>query len=778
MSDRCSIEAGLSEDELKSIADVSTTNEINAESVATAKKIVGDSKLSALLEVERRLEALEMQAAHPKGLTNGLLGFMLRDRHGLQGGFVKGRINEVRGMAHRIWLSNMEKLKTSTRGNLAGLFGANTKTKEQLNLLNGMVKHLNGEKASADAISAADTWLETVNYLRTRLANSLGVRAEILEDWKLPQVHDQTRIMNATREVWVSGIRDKLDFNRMNLDGKTPEEVTTLLNEIYETVSTGGLAKLEGRGAQKGDTSITGKYKRRRVLHFKDAASWIEYNDAYGTKDLFKTMTDHIDNLSKDIGLTETMGPNPRATFEHMALKAQQAAKKKGETTTAEAVFDLISGAASDEPGRIAKGLSSIRNWQVATKLQSSFLASVTDHPLMALAASHNGMPVFDSMKRYLQTVSRAKDSKKTAVQMLLSAEHCIDRGLAGHDFSKNLGGAYSQNAAEFTMKAGLTAPHTEIARAAWGTSYMFSLSNDSGKLLKQLSKKRQARFKEYGISNEDWEIIRSTGKVNIQGENFIDPANIPVKQRAKYVGMVTQEIDTAIPMANELQSAILHMGTKSGGLGGEVIRSATQFKSHPIAIMHTHYYRAMSQQTTGGKIAYTASMVGMLTAFGAIAVQAKEISKGNTTMDWDSPTLWANAFRVGGGLGLFGDFIMSNGVSGYGNSISQQIAGPTFTGPVQALAEIVAYGNLKKIYEGDYSGVNSDAADFLVNNLPLVKLFYIKAAFERGMVDSAKSMLDSGYQRKADKRIRKARSESGQEAWWEPGEALPEALK
>lgn len=56
-----------------------------------------------------------------------------------------------------------------------------------------------------------------------------------------------------------------------------------------------------------------------RLLQFKDADSWLKYNDRFGSGSIYRLMAGHLDGIARDIALLETLGPNPDATVRFLA---------------------------------------------------------------------------------------------------------------------------------------------------------------------------------------------------------------------------------------------------------------------------------------------------------------------------------------------------------------------------------------------------------------------------------------------------------------------------
>ncbi|MFH4275966.1 hypothetical protein WAJ11_20340, partial [Acinetobacter baumannii] len=91
----------------------------------------------------------------------------------------------------------------------------------------------------------------------------------------------------------------------------------SLLEYTYDTLASDGANKIEvGRQATgSGISKVTNRHSESRVLHFKDAESWLEYQSDFGGMHFVDLVNAHIKGLSKDIALVENLGSNPKTAF-------------------------------------------------------------------------------------------------------------------------------------------------------------------------------------------------------------------------------------------------------------------------------------------------------------------------------------------------------------------------------------------------------------------------------------------------------------------------------
>ena len=189
----------------------------------------------------------------------------------------------------------------------------------------------------------AKSWLAATEYLRQRF-NAAGGDIAKLTGWFMPQWHDADALIKAGREQWVEFILPLLDRKRI-VDHDTGVPMTdsalrTMLKEIWRTITSDGYNSLE-IGDHMGRGALYKRHMEHRVLHFKNADSWLKYNNEYGGGDVYAAMISYISSMSRDIALMERFGANPELTWHRLKQFVIQEAKLAG---PAKSLFDEFSG--------------------------------------------------------------------------------------------------------------------------------------------------------------------------------------------------------------------------------------------------------------------------------------------------------------------------------------------------------------------------------------------------------------------------------------------------
>lgn len=151
----------------------------------------------------------------------------------------------------------------------------------------------------------------------------------------------------------------------------------------------------------------------------------------------------------------------------------------------------------------------------------------------------------------------------------------------------------------------------------------------------------------------------------------------------------------------------------------------------------------------------------------GAASLQARDIIYGKTPRDMNSPTFWQAAFLQGGGLGIFGDFLLSD-QSRFGNSVVETLAGPVAGFGADVVK--VFKGNFdRSLQEGTETKFFADLYQMAERNIPMAKLWYTRLFLERFMLDHVESAIDPKYKTRMRRIESKLKREKGQEFWWKP---------
>lgn len=681
----------------------------------------------------------------------------------------------------RQYFADLVDTMETINGRLLGLI-------EDAQVARAVVQEIFGvDSGSQVAKQAAKAWLDTVEAMRTRF-NAAGGDVGKLDYSYLPQLHDTVRVLRAGAERWANEVLPLLDKRRyLHEDGRafTDAEIREFLLAAWKTISSDGLNKIEP-GQRTGSSMLANRGSASREIHFKGPDEYLAYLNAYGQKGVLASMQGHVGRLARDIALIERMGPNPEATFRtafDTLRKDGESTRVLGKTVDVEAAWDTMSGKL-DNPkwARLATIAQGARNLQVAAKLGSAMLSSITDVGTLVITARYHRLPVMQMMGNVVHMLG--KGDREFANRAGLIGESMIsdmNRWAEG-----NIGAGWTSKAANLTMKLSLLNAWTDALRRGFSVTMMGALGKLSRMEWGKLDAADRAHMARVDITEADFNVWRMATPEDWRGSQMLTPESIraipdealaslgdPQRVRdeaiSKLLAYLTDESEFAVVNPDLATRTIQRGGTQKGSAGGELWRSIMLFKSFPIAMITRHWDRMASQPTAGGRLAYGASLMTGLTALGYAALTAKDLRDGKDPRDLTNPKTWAAAFTQGGGLGIVGDFAFSD-VSRFGNTLTETLAGPVFS-TISDLAKLTI-GNVHQAARGDDTHAGAEMVQFLRGNTPGVNLWYTKAAIERAFLHDMQEAMSPGYLRRMRQRAKK---EFGQEFWWQPGEMEPD---
>jgi len=717
--------------------------------------------------------------SHRKNKTTGLLSLLVKDLKGHKGDVtwsnVDNRSSAIEGQAHSLAADMLQNLHTTHLG-----WGQDRET------LLATVREIFGESTgNTKAAKSAKGFAKAAEYLRERY-NRAGGFIPKRNDWGMPQVHDQVKVSKAGMDEWIEYTLPRLNREAMvNADGRimSDDELMQAMRESYKTVSTDGQNK-KVPGAFSGNGKMANRHQDSRFLVFKDADSWIEYQEAFGSPDFFNVMVGHIRSMSSEIAMLEVLGPNPNMAFKYLS----DVAENDGNMGMVNSVWNVVSGSADMvdvNRQSLAKGTAFTRHLLMAAQLGGAAISSITDPVYGKMTRAFNGMPIVKSIQHTVGQLNPADESDRAfAAHLGMVMDGWSSQALVGSRFSGEMdpAGKASKISETLFRVSGLTA-WTQGQRNSFGLDFQWHLARQMGSPLSEIETKFQGMIRRYGITDDDWEIMRSVPLEEHGGTSYFRPQNmhnldLPTENVDNIVTKILEamntEMDFAVPTPDARVRAIQTWGGKErGSFTGEAARMTMMYKSFSITQFMTHMHR------NGPKfVGVYALRLGLsLTAMGALAIQMKEISRGREPRKMDVAFLGA-AIAQGGGLGIFGDFIMASGVgnkSRFGNSVMA-----TAMGPGASLVEDVVglgvsgFDFATDPFTGDDTNLGREGARLLQRYTPGNNLWYARLLFERLLFDNLQEMTDPKAKQNRKKYERKIKTERGQDYWWKRGESAP----
>lgn len=676
------------------------------------------------------------------------------------------------------------------RKELPGIVPMLKRPREAKPLLDDIVREWRqpGSTPNADARKAAEILAKYAEAARIE-ANRAGANIGKLEGWGGPQSHDEGRLLRAGKDRWVADILVGLDIERSFGQGVDEAEAAQILSETWETIVTGRGLKLTGmeKGERVGPANLARSLEKQRVLHFKNADAWIAYNDQYGRGNVFTGMLDHLHGMARTVSNMQVMGPNPQV-FLNSILEDQRRQIREGGGTIAQknkrlAALDADLDAARGVIGRAfaevmgdtfrpanltaAKWGAGIRAVESMAKLGGAVISSVTDLVTYAHAMRFQGRGILEGYGEALGALfsgKSAEDRRQIALMLGVGADSMMGDIHARFAAEDNIPGRMNRAMNTFFKLSGLTW-WTDRLTNAFASMSSAHMAEQSARSWDALSPAYRQTLGLHGITAERWALVQQL--VTQEGDyRFIWPervrelpdelfgtkANEIARGKRELEldlrGFFSDESAFGIIRADDRTRMFATQGTAPGSTLGEAMRFLMQFKSFPVA-----YTQKILAPAARGRVGEgrdwggIAHLIGMSTLLGYIAMTAKDALKNRTPKD---PTRYETvlaAFAQGGGLGIYGDFLMGS-ADRFGGTLYSKVAGPSIgTG-----ADI--YDLYTKARDGDAGA--GDAFWLALNNMPFANLWYTRAALDLAILNQMQEWISPGTLKRREKRLEK----------------------
>ncbi|EPF6219519.1 hypothetical protein LNJ60_004057 [Acinetobacter baumannii] len=781
----------------------------NWRNLSDAEKLTEASKQVAIdiqeqLKRKHKIAAQDIlkQSQNIAALDHGKLSSMeVIDRmvaaHGDMSG-IQSIDSKARGIA-AIYRGDLVDFYTNIKGGL-GIF-----TDQEL--VQKIVRERFGE-STGDALAKkiSDKMGDVFETMRDRF-NRNGGDIGKLDNWGLPQTHNLEKIAKAGKEAWVNKAESLIDTRQYvheNGDYYSQQEIRSLLEYTYDTLSSDGANKIEvGRQATGGGTSkVTNRHSESRVLHFKDAESWLEYQSEFGGMQFVDLVEAHINGLSKDIAMVENLGSNPKTALKILMDAAAKKDWKKGieENQTkssrkrAQVMFDEFSGGNSPQSQVLANLGLAYRSMNVASMLGGTTIASLADQATIAKNASVHNVSYRKAFGGLIEQLNPAnKADRELAHSLGLATEEMLgsiarwsDDGLTSTYGKSEKLARISSGVATQVMRVSFLNALTSASKVGFTKLLMEKYGRLSrSKAWNDLDVQDRELLSNTGLDERAWQVFQLAEPVVDRKGNqlmsarsiyeipdekltsFGDPKQVKDQVASQLQAHLLDEQGMAVIEAGLRERTWMTVGAK-GTITGEVFKGLMQFKSFSASFLMRQGSRTMAQEGLKGKVAYAIPLVVSMTLLGGLVVQLREILNGNdpqTIYDSNDPkkatSFFMRSLVAGGGLPVLGDILVA-GTDTSGRDANSFVSGPLGSDFTSLLGLTV--GNLTQYNEGKDTNFGNEAFKFVKGKIPAQNLWYTKAAINRMFFDEVQDTIAPGYREKA---LRKAERQQDRERFW-----------
>ena len=644
--------------------------------------------------------------------------------------------------------------------------------------------------------------LHTYQEAARQLQNRAGAHIRNMPGYIVRQSHDQTKIRRAGFEAWRNEVLPRLDAE-LTFDGADPQ---AFLRSTWEALSSGVHIRTPSDAPLigfKGPANLAKKASQERVLHFRSADDWFEYNRQFGAGSLMSAVMFGLRRAAQDTALMETFGTNPRAMFDRVRQDLRE--KHRTETDklrrldrpTLDNQLAEVDGsvriAGNVSGAQIASGWRAV---QAMSKLGGVVLSAIGDVPLMASEVRYQGRGLLSGYRLALENLMQGRrggDQRRMADMLGAGLDGMLGDIHARFSSEDGMPGTASRLMQLFFKLNGLSW-WTDAHKTGAGLMISRDLAIDAPLAWAELPTERQRLLRLYEIDGQQWDLLRANAVTEAaDGRQYMMPdlvrgivdEDLPEgtareRQRTRdeletRVGaLIADRIDYAVLTPGARERAALNRGHRVGTVEGEGLRLFTQFKSFPLTVISKVYGRDIQASGTGngrlidalrhgrGDMLGIAHTIVATTIFGFAAMTLKDWAKGRTGRDPEELATWRAAFLQGGGAGILGDFMFGE-FNRFGGSLYATVGGPT-AGTIEDIA---------RLYSDVMSG-EARAADFsrlVTSHTPFINLFYTRMALDYLLLHQIQEMLSPGALRRMEQRVQEQNSQT---FLFPPSQAIP----
>ena len=632
-------------------------------------------------------------------------------------------------------------------------------------------------------------------YLVRDAAKVLGKKLEDMDDGVDPNIKTKQDInYNRNYKAWRDFVMEKLDQERTFAGVEDQEE---FMQFVYNSLVRNQYLKSDGadftygsRSTARGtDVAKAAGLSAKRVLHFKTADDWFDYNDIFGVGNLKESFFSGLQTAGRNIGIMDTLGTKPQDNFNKIKKAVGNRLNKLGRSTQ-----DLASETKFDKYLRVVDGsIYTVENFGVAkysaitraiasmAKLGGATVSAAADIGLYGSEMRYQGRTFLGGMFEALSSLARIKNTqqKKDIAEGLGFIGDNLIYDVAGrYQVGDNLSKGFTKTQ-RFFFKVNLLSWWTNTLKEGSMLGMANYFAKQKNLTFNQLNPQLQSLFNVYNINSTKWNIIRKTAMqkaddgtefINIGLLDQISDADIKKitgldtlskreiliekdKFKASVSGMLLDRSIYAVIEPDARVRAFLTQGYLGGTGMGEAIRFFGQFKAFPISIVQktlgreVDYFKGPNKDISRGIVGLSAIIVtsGLL---GYLSMTIKDLLKGRSPRDPTKLKSVMAAFLQGGGLGIYGDVLFNETRSG--GDIIGSIAGPV---PLTAfdLVQAIKYG-----IRGEGGKAGRTAYRAVSSSIPFLNLFYLKTAFDYLIGYQIMETMSPGTLRRLERRMKR----------------------
>lgn len=532
-------------------------DDMAAEALMAARIEMRNAKLNLTKRIRRRGQIAEM-AKQLGGQRGADLALAIEAKLvGINSAVRGARLSvDAQGVAlARLWAGGL-----TTEMEKAGLFNGVKSGKLDRAIARELWALSKGEAPGSSGSKAAQKAAGII-YRYQRLSveamNREGAWVGQVEGYITRQAHDADRMVSAGYQAWRDAIAPRLD--ERTFEGVTDRE--GFLHSVYNAVTTGVHLDADGltgfkNPAFKGPSNLAKKLSAQRTLHFRDADAWMDYQQAFGARNLIESILRGLDKAARSTALMREYGTNPRAEFEadiqHLQEtwrdKDRDAVTRLGNWTKALSNrMDELDGTAASPVNRVLARIGAgARTWQSLSKLGGVVLSALTDVPFKAGELRYQGINLLEGYADGITALTRGRGAGETREIMdLIGAglEGAIGHMASRFDGGDHVPGQLSSLANTFFRWTGLTY-WTDAQRAGAEIIMSRHLGGLKGQAWDALPAETRRILSLFDIRAEEWQALDSVEWAQADGKAHLTPDRARLLSDDVVDGLIQDQVE------------------------------------------------------------------------------------------------------------------------------------------------------------------------------------------------------------------------------------------
>jgi len=447
------------------------------------------------------------------------------------------------------------------------------------------------------------------------------------------------------------------------------------------------------------------KFEFARDLKFKSPEAAVAFRKKMGDKTIFQNIIADMRRDTKEIAAARMFGPNYRQGFNDLVQEGLKYAQSQGDKQALrfesqmgrfERYFESdVLGSRYTGEGVVANTTRKIRQFTDIKLLGESMLTTFSDLAFSSgVISSTFGKNFFSMQANVMKTqfglLANRAERMKLAADMGVHMEDILFDLVGGRAENIGHGNGMWDRGHRWFMEKTLLPAQSAAARIGNAKLSAMSVAMDAHKSFDQLYAGTRERFKNFGISPSDWEILRNSVMELDDGTKIVMNVGIEgdtAKIRAlktRYSAFLSEISNTGSPTPGVKQHS-MKSTLDPNSVNGAIMNFFMQYKSFVFSMPKTISAIAKTGAAERGAVGLAAynykEMAGTISAamaFGATSLVLKDIAKGRKIREFDSVEGVADIIAQTG-LGLMYFDMLSTDYSKGFRSISKDVAGPAY---------------------------------------------------------------------------------------------------